>query len=125
MTNSVVVLGSATPSVESYSNAIKNRYAYLTLPLRVQDKSLPKIHIADMKDESGIVFSETLKNALISNFENGKQTILFLNRRGYSGLMICHSCGEILKCPNCTVSLAYQSVLIMTTHSPIMLEMIP
>ena len=109
MTNSVVVLGSATPSVESYSNAIKNRYAYLTLPLRVQDKSLPKIHIADMKDESGIVFSETLKNALISNFENGKQTILFLNRRGYSGLMICHSCGEILKCPNCTVSLTYHA----------------
>ena len=103
MTNSAVVLGSATPSVESYSNALKNRYTYLTLPLRVEDKSLPKIQVIDMKDETGPVFSETLKKSLVSNFEEGRQTILFLNRRGYSGLLICHSCGEILKCPNCTV----------------------
>ncbi len=109
MTNSVVILGSATPSVESYSNAMKNRYSYLSLPLRVEDKSLPKIEIADMKNESGQVFSETLKKSIISNFEEKKQTILFLNRRGYSGLLICDACGDILKCPNCTVSLTYHA----------------
>ena len=109
MTKSVVILGSATPSVESYSNAMKNRYSYLSLPLRVEDKSLPKIEIVDMKDESGPVFSEALRQSIISNFDDNKQTILFLNRRGYSGLLICHSCGEILKCPNCTVSLTYHS----------------
>ncbi len=107
MTNSAVILGSATPCVESYSNALKNRYTYLTLPLRVEDRSLPKIEVVDMKKEAGEIFSEMLKRSLISNFEDGKQTILFLNRRGYSGLLICHSCGEILKCPNCTVSLTY------------------
>jgi len=109
MNGSVVVLGSATPSVESYSNALKNRYDYLSLPLRVEDRSLPVITVVDMKKESGAVFSETLKEAIIKNYEEGKQTILFLNRRGYSGLLICHSCGEILKCPNCTVSLTYHA----------------
>ncbi|MEM7008983.1 MAG: primosomal protein N' [Thermodesulfobacteriota bacterium] len=107
MTGSVVVLGSATPSAESYSNAMKNRYTYLSLPLRVEDKSLPKIEVVDMKNEQVTVFSEALKRSLISNFDQGKQSILFLNRRGYSGLLICHSCGEILKCPNCTVSITY------------------
>ena len=62
-----------------------------------------------MKNESGPVFSERLKQAIIKNYEEGKQTILFLNRRGYSSLMICHACGDILKCPNCTVSLTYHA----------------
>ena len=109
MTGSVVVLGSATPSVESYSNALKNRYGYLSLPLRVEDKSLPEITVVDMKNESGAIFSEALKESIIKNYEDGKQTILFLNRRGYSSLMICPSCGDILKCPNCTVSLTYHA----------------
>jgi len=109
MTGSVVVLGSATPSVESYSNALKNRYDYLSLPLRVEDKSLPEIEVVDMKNESGAIFSDTLKQSILSNFDQGKQTILFLNRRGYSSLMICPRCGDILKCPNCSVSLTYHA----------------
>ncbi|MCK5710027.1 MAG: primosomal protein N' [Deltaproteobacteria bacterium] len=109
MTGSVVVLGSATPSVESYSNALKNRYDYLSLPLRVEDKSLPEIEVVDMKNESGAIFSDTLKQSILSNFDQGMQTILFLNRRGYSSLMICPCCGDILKCPNCSVSLTYHA----------------
>lgn len=109
MTGSVVILGSATPSVETYSNALKNRYKYLSMPLRVQDKSMPQVQVVDMKNASGDIFSETLKQSILNNFEENKQTILFLNRRGYSGLLICPSCGEILKCPNCTVSLTYHA----------------
>ena len=109
MTSSVVILGSATPSVESYSNALKNRYTYLSMPLRVEDKSMPEIQVIDMKYESGDIFSETLKQSILDNFEQKKKTILFLNRRGYSGLLICPSCGELLKCPNCTVSLTYHA----------------
>lgn len=109
MTGSAVVLGSATPSVETYSNALKSRYTYLSLPLRVEDKSLPEIKVVDMKDEDEDVFSKLLKESIINNFEESKQTILFLNRRGYSGLLICQSCGEMLKCPNCSVSLTYHA----------------
>lgn len=109
MTNSVVILGSATPSVESYSNALKNRYTYLSMPLRVEDKSMPEIKVIDMKNESADIFSETLKQSIVDNFEESKQTILFLNRRGYSGLLICPACGDLLKCPNCTVSLTYHA----------------
>ncbi len=109
MTGSVVVLGSATPSVETYSNALKNRYTYLSMPLRVEDKSMPQIQVVDMKNESGDIFSDALKQSIINNFEEKRQTILFLNRRGYSGLLICPSCGELLKCPNCTVSLTYHA----------------
>jgi len=109
MTDSVVVLGSATPSVETYSNALKNRYEYLSMPLRVEDKSLPEIQVVDMKNENGAVFSQTLQQSIMANFEKNKQTILFLNRRGYSGLLICQSCGEMLKCPNCSVSLTYHA----------------
>ncbi|GJM15963.1 MAG: primosomal protein N' [Thermodesulfobacteriota bacterium] len=109
MTGSVVVLGSATPSVETYSNALKSRYGYLSMPLRVEDKSMPKIQVIDMKNENDTIFSEALKQSILNNFEENKQTILFLNRRGYSGLLICHACGEILKCPNCTVSLTYHA----------------
>ena len=109
MTDSVVVLGSATPSVESYFNAIKRRFEYLSLPLRVEDRPLPAVEIADMKYEGGAVFSGRLREEIVDNFWHDRQTILFLNRRGYSTLIICPACGDIMKCPNCSVSLTYHA----------------
>ncbi len=109
MTGSVVVLGSATPSVESYYNALKRKFEYLSLPLRVEDRPLPTVEVADMKYEGGAVFSGMLREGIVDNFWHDRQTILFLNRRGYATLIICPACGEILKCPNCSVSLTYHS----------------
>jgi primosomal protein N' (replication factor Y) len=107
MTNSVVILGSATPSVESYANAEKQRFTYLSLPLRVEDRTLPALEIVDMRKEKGKVFSKILREAIIENSNNGKQTILFLNRRGFSSFVVCQACGEIVSCPNCSISLTY------------------
>lgn len=107
MTNSVVVLGSATPSVESYANALKEKFVYLSLPLRVEDRSLPEVEIVDMREEKGVIFSKRLKEEIIENFDEKRQTILFLNRRGFSTLIICQACGDMLTCPNCTISLTY------------------
>ncbi|MBI2487990.1 MAG: primosomal protein N' [Deltaproteobacteria bacterium] len=107
MTNSVVVLGSATPSVESYANSLKEKFAYLSLPLRVEDRPLPEVEIADMRDEKTAIFSQKLSDAIKENFGERRQTILFLNRRGFSTLIICQACGDILTCPNCSISLTY------------------
>jgi primosomal protein N' (replication factor Y) len=109
MTDSVVVLGSATPSAESYYNALKRRFEYLSLPLRVEDRPLPAVEIADMKYEGGAVFSQRLREEIVDNFWHDRQTILFLNRRGYSTLIVCPVCGDIMKCPNCSVSLTYHA----------------
>lgn len=107
MTNAVVVLGSATPSVESYANALKEKFTYLSLPLRVQDRPLPEVDIVDMRGEKGEIFSERLMEAIKENYGRGGQAILFLNRRGFSTLIICPTCGDRLTCPNCTISLTY------------------
>ncbi|MGB7293344.1 MAG: primosomal protein N' [Thermodesulfobacteriota bacterium] len=107
MTNSVVILGSATPSLETYANAEKQRFTYLSLPLRVEDRTLPVLKIVDMRKEKGKVFSKILREAIIENSNNGKQTILFLNRRGFSSFVVCRACGEIVSCPNCSISLTY------------------
>ena len=109
MTNSVVILGSATPSVETYANARKEKFTYLSLPLRVEDRVLPILEIVDMRKEKGKVFSKVLREAIIANTINGKQTILFLNRRGFSSLVVCQACGEIVSCPNCSISLTYHA----------------
>ena len=88
MSGAVVVLGSATPSVESYSNSLKHKYTYLSLPLRVTDQSLPEVHIVDMKKSKESIFSKQLEREIIKNFENKNQSIIFLNRRGFSTLLI-------------------------------------
>jgi primosomal protein N' (replication factor Y) (superfamily II helicase) len=107
MANAVVVLGSATPSVESYANALIEKFTYLSLPLRVQHRPLPEVDIVDMRGEKGVMFSERLMEAIKENHGRGGQTILFLNRRGFSTLIICPTCGHRLMCPNCTISLTY------------------
>jgi primosomal protein N' (replication factor Y) len=110
----VVVLGSATPSVESYYNAKKGKYTLLEMPSRATDQKLPVVRVVDLrvesrKGEKGTpgVFSEPLKEGIRQRLEKGEQTILFLNRRGYSSSLQCPKCGYVAGCPNCSVSLTF------------------
>jgi len=108
-----VVLGSATPSMESYHNAQRGRYNLLTLSTRVDDKKMPLVRVQDMcteksKDDQGPpIFSQRLKEAIYNRLEQGEQTILFLNRRGFATSMQCPDCGFVAECPNCSLSLTY------------------
>lgn len=112
MEGAVVVLGSATPSLESYYNARRGKYALLELTLRVDDQKMPVVRVIDMRAEGrkqkGIpIFSHQLKEAITQRLERREQTILFLNRRGYSTSLLCPQCGYVAACPNCSVSLTF------------------
>jgi len=109
MTSSTVILGSATPSCESYNNSVIGKIGYLELPLRAGGRPMPEVSVIDMRKEGNPVFSGLLKSALAENFRNGNQTILFLNRRGYFSSLICENCGDIFSCPNCSIPLTYHS----------------
>ncbi len=107
-----VVLGSATPSLESWNNAERGRYALIQMRERVQQRPLPKVESIDMREE----FRETGKEQLFSRrlieetqatLDRGEQVIILLNRRGYSFVVMCRSCGEKLECENCALSLTY------------------
>ena len=109
-----VVLGSATPSMESYHNARRGKYVLLELLRRVTDTRLPVVRVVDLRMErrSGRgggppVFSVPLREAIHQRLERGEQTILFLNRRGFSSSLQCDQCGYVAGCPNCSVSLTY------------------
>lgn len=106
-----LVLGSATPSVDSYEKAKNGEYELLELPVRANGKELPKIQIVDMMNElrmgnSGI-FSNQLLAELYNVVNDKKQAMIFINRRGYSSFMRCRDCGYIAKCDDCDVSLVY------------------
>ncbi len=107
--NSLVVLGSATPSLESYAKAIKGIYTLVTLPNRVNNKTLPLVKIIDMNKEKnkGNYFSLELMNQMKERLEKKEQIILLLNRRGYSSFITCSNCGYVEKCPNCDITLTY------------------
>ncbi len=112
MENAVVVLGSATPSLESYYNCKKGKYTLLELPERVDNQKMPHVRVVDMRQaargEKGIpIFSNQLKEAITQRLERGEQTILFLNRRGYSTALQCPKCGYVAQCPNCSLALTY------------------
>jgi len=112
MEKAVVVLGSATPSMESYYNAVEKKFHYLTLPSRIDHRPLPDIQVVDMRQERGSgnarpIFSRTLEEALRQNMERNEQVLLFLNRRGFSTFALCRDCGFVYRCPNCSVSLIY------------------
>jgi len=112
MEGAVVVLGSATPSLESYHNARKGKYTLLELPERVDAQKMPYVRVVDMRQaargDRGIpVFSPQLKEAIAQRLERGEQTILFLNRRGYSTSLQCPLCGFVAQCPNCSIALTY------------------
>jgi primosomal protein N' (replication factor Y) len=112
MANAVVVLGSATPSLESYFNAKKNRYALVELPDRVEQRPLPEVEIIDMRQE----FQETGHEQVISRklaaeikerFDRKEQVMVLLNRRGYSPVVLCRTCGKTLQCQNCAIALTH------------------
>ena len=112
MEDAAVVLGSATPSLESYYNCRKGKYALLQLPDRVDDQKMPRVRIVDLRQavrpgQAIPIFSPQLRDAIALRLERGEQTILFLNRRGYSSSLQCPLCGFVAQCPNCSVSLTY------------------
>ncbi|MGH7976798.1 MAG: replication restart helicase PriA, partial [Limisphaerales bacterium] len=112
MENAVVVLGSATPSMESFYNCKKGKYTLLELPERVDDQKMPRVRVVDMrqafaKEKGNLIFSPQLKEAIQQRIERKEQTILFLNRRGYSTALQCPKCGYIANCPNCSLSLTF------------------
>lgn len=108
----VVVLGSATPSLESYYNAQRKKYRLLELPERADDAKLPIVRVIDLRSEArktrGLpVFSRPLHEAILQRLERREQVMLFLNRRGYSTSLQCPQCGFVSGCPNCSVALTY------------------
>ncbi len=109
-----LLLGSATPDIESMYNAKVGRYALYTLDTRYNEADLPEVILADMKDEirrgNGTYISVALRRELEKNIENGEQSILFINRRGASNQVVCGDCGYIYTCTNCSVSMTYHSV---------------
>jgi primosomal protein N' (replication factor Y) len=112
MEGAPVVLGSATPSLETYFNCRKGKYTLLELPERVDDQKMPHVRVVDMrqaalKEKGTPIFSPQLKEAITQRLERGEQTILFLNRRGYSTSLQCPKCGHVCGCPNCSISLTY------------------
>jgi primosomal protein N' (replication factor Y) len=112
ITGSTVVLGSATPSLESYHNAKKEKYILSTLQKRADDASIPKFTIVDMKKEYEKAkcftsFSEVLLNGIKERQAKGQQTILFLNRRGYHTTMLCQGCTQAIRCTHCDLALTF------------------
>lgn len=110
MEGACVVLGSATPSLESYSRAMSGEYGLIKLNARYGERPLPQVSIVDLREElktgNRSVLSGRLKEALSLRLEKGEQSMLFLNRRGYAGFVSCRSCGHVMKCPHCDVSLS-------------------
>lgn len=106
-----VILGSATPSLESFARAKKGVYHLLTLANRMNEQGLPTVSIVDMREElragNRTMFSRELFAKIVENLEKKEQTILFLNRRGHSSFLMCRDCGFVMECPNCDISLTY------------------
>ena len=106
-----LVLGSATPSIESYSRAIKGVYDLYTMDERINKKPLPKVEVVDMLDEmkhkNFSSFSSLFRERLQSTIDSGHQAILLMNKRGYSSVVRCNDCGETIKCPHCDVTMTY------------------
>ncbi len=113
--NCTVVLGSATPSIESFHNAQTGKYDLAQLTQRVDDRQLPRIRVVDLRQESQrqkskggpLVLSEKLRTAITARLEKKEQTILFLNRRGFATSLVCPACGHVCRCVDCSVSLTF------------------
>ena len=112
MSQAAVVLGSATPSLETYYNATQGEYRLLELPERIEKRPLPEVEILDMREE----FQRTKKDDALSRklveeigqrLERHEQVMVLLNRRGYSAFVLCRECGESVQCKNCAISLTY------------------
>jgi primosomal protein N' (replication factor Y) (superfamily II helicase) len=109
--NCPVVLGSATPSLESFARAQKGRYTLLSLPKRMNNQALPAVEIVDMREElrtgNRSMFSIKLFEKLKDRLEKNEQTVLFLNKRGHSSFVMCRDCGYVMNCPHCDITLTY------------------
>ncbi len=110
--NAVVVLGSATPSLETRFNAETGKYTRLELSERIEQRPMPVVTIVDMRQEfletrKHATFSRTLIDAVTKRLEDGEQSMLLLNRRGFSSFIVCRTCGERVQCANCSVTLTY------------------
>jgi len=114
--NCPVVMGSATPTLEDFARAKKGVYHLLSLPNRINGRSLPTIHIVDMNREVRVGnghYSKRLLTAIQDKINHHEQVILFLNRRGYASFVTCKNCGHTFKCPNCDITLTYHK----TSHT--------
>jgi len=112
MCNAAVVLGSATPSLETYYNARQGKYRLLELPERIEERPLPEVEIIDMRDEFQRTHNDTplsrkLTEEIEERLERGEQVMVLLNRRGYSAFVLCRECGETIQCKNCSISMTY------------------
>jgi len=112
MEKALVILGSGTPSVQSYQNGICGKYHLLSMPERIEKRPLPDVEVVDMKiteerRSKWEMISPRLKKALEQNLMSGNQSMLFLNRRGFYRVYLCRSCGQSIRCPNCDVALIY------------------
>lgn len=105
-----LVLGSATPSIEAYYRAQNGQYGFFQLKERLTGGSLPNVEVVDLRQElkegNRSIFSRKLQELMADRLQKGQQAMLFLNRRGYSGFVSCRSCGQVMKCPHCDVSLS-------------------
>lgn len=113
-----VILGSATPSLESYLHSQSQRYTLLSLPQRIASRPLPEVEVVDLRRQGrpkqevqphgpDRIFSVPLQHALVENHQEGRQSLLFMNRRGYANYLQCYRCGEVLVCPHCSVTLTW------------------
>ncbi|MBA2619910.1 MAG: primosomal protein N', partial [Acidobacteria bacterium] len=111
--NAVVVLGSATPALESFHNSNTGKYTYLQLPNRIGNRPLARAELVDMREvfktEGGknTIFSPQLVEAIQETHDRGEQSIILLNRRGFSSFVLCRSCGEAIRCNNCDITLTF------------------
>lgn len=110
--NAAVLLGSATPSLESWHNATSGKYQLLRLAQRVDDRRMPVVRVLDLRQQArrspeGGILSGPLRDAMEGRIAKGEQSILFLNRRGFSTSMLCEACGFVAQCPDCSLSLTY------------------
>jgi primosomal protein N' (replication factor Y) len=109
-----VILGSATPAIQSYLHAAEGRYRCLTLPARIDDRPLPRVQVVDLRterNERGLtpLLSRTLIEAIRETLADRRQTLLFLNRRGFHTHLFCPDCGHVFTCPNCDISLTHHA----------------
>ena len=120
MEGASVVLGSATPSMEAYYRSLRGEYTLLELKKRVGNQTLPQVEIVDMRAElkngNRSVFSDALRVKMEERLRKHQQMMLFINRRGYAGFLSCRSCGYVVKCPHCDVSLSLHKNGKMVCH---------
>jgi primosomal protein N' (replication factor Y) len=120
--SAVVILGSATPSLETFHNASTGKYRYLELPDRLGNRPMAVAEIIDMREvfskhQKPRVFSDELLKSIEETYDKREQSIILLNRRGYSSFVLCRSCGESIQCPNCDVTLTYhRSEAVIVCH---------